>query len=81
VRENEINIVTRTEHHALATCPCGYCVVERERRAGTGQTPANEHIKHISVDTAFAVGLISHRSPFGSVARGLACQKAPQTIA
>ena len=68
---NDPNVfeITETEHHALQTCPCVRCVVERERR-GLGR-PANNPIRRIPVDVAHVLGFIPTRCPEGSLARRL----------
>jgi len=37
---SQVNLVIRTEHHALSTCPCDACRSERERREGLVTVPA-----------------------------------------
>jgi hypothetical protein len=71
IRDDEIFVVVREEHHLLRTCPCVDCVAERERRAADERVPANKHIKRLSVEAAHVLGFVSHVDPSGSVARRL----------
>jgi len=69
INKNEINIVTRVEHHLLCSCPCEECIKERQRRES--RAPTNHLIKHLKSDAAFVLGFISHRNAHGSLAREL----------
>lgn len=74
MNENEdLFEVVRTEVHFLPKCPCPDCRRERERRAADKRTHIEPHLQSISVDTAHLLGFIDHRSPQGSVARGMMC--------
>lgn len=70
--DDDIFVVRKVEHHRLGTCPCDACSAERERR--DAKTPANNHIKRLSADAAFTLGLIPRRSLGGSVAKSMACR-------
>ena len=56
-------VVERQEHHCLGTCPCSACQEERERRSRS--------LRAVPPKVAYTLGIISHLSPAGSVARGL----------
>lgn len=66
-----VNKVSRTEHHALDTCPCPDCkrVRRDERRKGRKSST-----KQFSPEDAFTLGYVNTRSPAGSLARQLGCE-------
>ena len=73
--DSEIHIVTKIEHHALATCPCDECVAERERRSLSKCLPQYP-FKRMSVEVASTLGFVrGRRCPRGSLARQLADKK------
>lgn len=70
---NDPNLFTviKEEVHYLPCCNCSACTAEKARR---DESQPRTPIKRISVNAAHLMGIISHRSPHGSVARNLAKQ-------
>ncbi len=62
MKDTDVFVVAREEHHLLKTCPCDLCVGERKRRSS---------VQSMSPGMAHAMGIIPRRSPGGSVARRL----------
>ena len=68
----EVLEVMRIEHHLWRTCPCSVCEENREQtEQEEKRRPANSPIRHVSVETAFLLNLITSRCPEGSLARQL----------
>jgi len=69
IKKDEINVVTRVEHHLLCSCPCEDCVRVRAQREQ--RVPTNNLIRYVKPTVAFALGYIPRRSTHGSLARDL----------
>ena len=73
VAADKLLTVAKAEIHYWPLCPCEACRSERARREPTLDSP----IRHVSIETAHALGFIPSRCPEGSLAKKLAQKPFP----
>ena len=82
---DDILIVTKTEYHAVKSCPCDLCVAERARRQASSLAPnASEEqrprLRQLTPSAATTFGYVKRRSHSGSLARDILLRsQSPET--